>query len=154
MQKVRRAITRLIDAYQDGLLNKSEFEPRIKSSKERLVKLESESSRLAEAQVEESELRLAIGHLEEFSKHVHDGLDRQTSDYSSVGEASGDRTGGGPNSLQSECAPLLSGSASGASLQNCLRGPSPFLPNKPRLRNDGAIFPRRFEEPCLPILAE
>lgn len=75
LQKVRRAITRLIDAYEDGLLNKSEFEPRIKSSKERLAKLESESSRLSEAESEESELRLAIGHLEDFAQHVRDGLE-------------------------------------------------------------------------------
>ncbi|HID23441.1 MAG TPA: recombinase family protein, partial [Planctomycetaceae bacterium] len=75
LQKVRRAITRLIDAYEEGLLSKNEFEPRIKRTKERLAKLQAEASRLSELEAEQSELRLAIGHLEDFSKHVRDGLE-------------------------------------------------------------------------------
>jgi len=75
LKKVRRAIVRLIDAYEDGLLSKEEFGPRIKSSKSRLEKLEGESTRLSRERSEEEELRLAIGHLEDFSRQVGDGLD-------------------------------------------------------------------------------
>jgi site-specific DNA recombinase len=41
--KVRRGISRLIDAYQDGYLDKAEFEPRIQGLKERLAQLEAEA---------------------------------------------------------------------------------------------------------------
>jgi site-specific DNA recombinase len=84
VQKVRRAITRLIDAYEEGLLSKAEFEPRIKGSKERLAKLESDLAHLANEQSQEEELRLAIGHLEEFSRDVRDGL--ETIEWSSKRE--------------------------------------------------------------------
>jgi len=126
LQKVRRAITRLIDAYEDGLLNKCEFEPRIKNSKERLAKLESESSRLAEAQAEESELRLAVGHLEEFSKYVCDGLETITwSDKREIIRALVKRVEIGREEVRViyrvSAPPFVSGPASGASLQDCLR---------------------------------
>src|SRR3954449_217928 len=42
MHNVRRMISRLIDAYGDGLLDKSEFEPRISAARTRLAKLEEE----------------------------------------------------------------------------------------------------------------
>src|SRR5512143_1811879 len=42
MRNVKRMISRLIDAYSDGLLGKSEFEPRITAARERLTKLEAE----------------------------------------------------------------------------------------------------------------
>ena len=124
--KVRRAITRLIDAYEDGLLNKSEFEPRIKSSKERLAKLEVESSRLIESQSEESELRLAIGHLEEFSKHVRDGLEAITwKDKQEIIRSLVKRVEIGREEVRVvykvSPPPFASGPASGASLQHCRR---------------------------------
>jgi hypothetical protein len=34
--KVRRGVARLIDAYEEGLLQKDEFEPRIKEARQRL----------------------------------------------------------------------------------------------------------------------
>jgi site-specific DNA recombinase len=40
--QVKRGIARLIDGYQEGLLNKSEFEPRLRQSKERLARLQTE----------------------------------------------------------------------------------------------------------------
>jgi site-specific DNA recombinase len=126
LQKVRRAITRLIDAYEDGLLSKSEFEPRIKNSKARLAKLESESSRLAEAQAEESELRLAIGHLEDFSRHVRDGLETiDWTDKREIIRALVKRVEVGLQEVRVvykvSPPPFVPGPASGASLQDCLR---------------------------------
>lgn len=73
-QKVKLAIARLIDAYQDGLLSRDEFQPRITRSKERLKKLEEEASALTSQQSEADELRLAIGHLQDFQRHLHEGL--------------------------------------------------------------------------------
>src|SRR5512142_2804681 len=74
MRNVTRMISRLIDAYGDGLLDKSEFEPRITAARERLTKLEAEHrQRIGEA-AQEAELRLVIGQLEEFAKRVSQGL--------------------------------------------------------------------------------
>ena len=67
-------ISRLIDAYGDGLLDKSEFEPRILAASERLAKLEDECrQRIGEAN-QEAELRLVIGQLEEFARRVSQEL--------------------------------------------------------------------------------
>jgi len=74
IQKVRRGIARLIDAYAEDLLDKGEFEPRICSAKERLAKLEVEARAQAEAETQEQELRLVIGHLQEFADRVQSGL--------------------------------------------------------------------------------
>lgn len=74
IQKVKRGIARLIDAYQEGLLNKQEFEPRIQQAKERLGKLQGEAEAQAAAEVQEQELRLVIGHLQVFAERVRSGL--------------------------------------------------------------------------------
>jgi site-specific DNA recombinase len=76
IQKVKRGIARLIDAYEEGLLDKSEFEPRIRSAKERLAKLKTEAQAEAEAAAQEQELRLVIGQLQEFAERVRNGLEQ------------------------------------------------------------------------------
>jgi site-specific DNA recombinase len=74
VSNVKKMISRLIDAYGDGLLDKSEFEPRISAARERLAKLEAEyRQRISEAG-QEAELRLVIGQLEEFARRVSQGL--------------------------------------------------------------------------------
>ena len=75
VQKVKRGIARLIDAYEEGLLDKGEFEPRIRSAKERLAKLEAEAREHADEKAQEQELQLAIGHLQEFAERVRSGLE-------------------------------------------------------------------------------
>jgi site-specific DNA recombinase len=71
---VKRLISRLIDAYGEGLLEKSEFEPRISAARQRLAKLEEEcQQRMGEA-TQEAELRLVIGQLEEFARCVSQEL--------------------------------------------------------------------------------
>ncbi|MFH1110608.1 MAG: hypothetical protein V1790_15630, partial [Planctomycetota bacterium] len=45
IQRVQRGIARLIDAYEDGLIERTEFEPRIKTAKSRLEKLQGEAHR-------------------------------------------------------------------------------------------------------------
>ena len=72
---VKRTISRLIDAYGDGLLDKSEFEPRVRAARERLSKLEEEHKRRADEEDTEAGLRLVIGQLEEFAKRVSEGLE-------------------------------------------------------------------------------
>ena len=74
VSNVKKMISRLIDAYGDGLLDKSEFEPRISAARERLAKLEAEYRRRISEAAQEGELRLVIGQLEEFARRVSQGL--------------------------------------------------------------------------------
>jgi site-specific DNA recombinase len=73
---LKRAITRLIDAYQEGLLEKSEFAPRLQTAHERLQRLEKQVQEEAEEQVQQEELRLALRALEQFAHQVQEGLDQ------------------------------------------------------------------------------
>ena len=75
VNKVRQAIARLIDAYEEGVLDKQEFTPRLKAAKERLQRLEEEARKEAEQENQERELRLALGGLEEFAQQVTEGLE-------------------------------------------------------------------------------
>ena len=74
IQKVKRGIARLIDAYEDGLLTKSEFEPRLRAAKSRLAKLEIDARSASEQAAAERELRLIIGQFEDFAQRVNEGL--------------------------------------------------------------------------------
>jgi site-specific DNA recombinase len=53
IQKVKSGIARLIDAYGEGLVDKEEFEPRIRQFKERLARLEDQARQQAELQAQE-----------------------------------------------------------------------------------------------------
>jgi site-specific DNA recombinase len=74
INQVKKSISRLIDAYEQGLLDKSEFEPRIVAARQRLSRLEQERKREADQEVQESELRVVIGQLEEFARRVSEEL--------------------------------------------------------------------------------
>ena len=74
INNVKKTISRMIDAYGDGLLERSEFEPRVLAARDRLAKLESECQRRASEEDQEAELRLVIGQLEEFARRVSEGL--------------------------------------------------------------------------------
>jgi site-specific DNA recombinase len=72
---VQRSISRLIDAYEDGLLQKNEFEPRVAHARERLERLQQEHSAVTERAAQRQELRLVLSHLDEFANQVREGLD-------------------------------------------------------------------------------
>jgi site-specific DNA recombinase len=74
IQKIKRGIARLVDAYEEGLLEKSEFEPRLRRSRDRLTKLEAEAKKQAENEAQTVELRLVIGQLQEFADRIKSGL--------------------------------------------------------------------------------
>jgi site-specific DNA recombinase len=74
INQVKKNISRLIDAYEEGILEKSEFEPRISAARRRLSHLEDERVRKVAEESRESELRLLIGQLEEFAGQVSEGL--------------------------------------------------------------------------------
>jgi site-specific DNA recombinase len=81
INNLKRMISRLIDAYSDGLLDRSEFEPRLSAARGRLAKLEAECREQMGEATQEAELRLVIGQLEEFARRVSQELqepDRDT----------------------------------------------------------------------------
>ncbi len=73
-KSTKKLISRLIDAYGDGMLDKSEFEPRILAAKERLAKWEGEHRRQMNEAAQEDELWLVIGQLEKFARRVSEEL--------------------------------------------------------------------------------
>jgi site-specific DNA recombinase len=74
MKKLRQGVARLIDSYAEGLLEKEEFEPRVKRMKERLAKLEEQARHLADEAAKQRDLRLVVGRLTEFSEQIRGGL--------------------------------------------------------------------------------
>ncbi len=74
-EKVSRGMARLIDSYAEGLIEKEEFEPRIKRLKQRAAELAQQTEQLADEQSHQGELQLLIGQLEEFAKQVEQGLE-------------------------------------------------------------------------------
>ena len=73
--KVRKGITRLIDSYTEGFIEKQEFEPRIRRLRQRLRDLETQEQEIADEQARQIELRLVISGLENFAATVKDHLD-------------------------------------------------------------------------------
>lgn len=80
IQKVKRGIARLIDAYEEELVEKSDFELRIRRSRNRLTVLEEQSKQQAETESQQAALRLMIGRFREFADHISSGL--QNADWS------------------------------------------------------------------------
>jgi site-specific DNA recombinase len=72
---LRRGISRLIDSYAEGLIDRTEFQPRITGMKQRLARLEENRQTLVETAEAEQNLALIIGRLEDFSDKVHQALD-------------------------------------------------------------------------------
>jgi site-specific DNA recombinase len=72
--KLQRGMARLIDGYAEGLIEKAEFEPRIKRVKQRVTILEDQVKQLADEALQQRELKLLIGQLEEFVTKVQRNL--------------------------------------------------------------------------------
>ena len=75
ISKLRQGVARLIDSYADGLIDKSEFEPRITRLRQRLARLEAQRQALADEAALHGELQLILGRLEDFAAKLHDGLE-------------------------------------------------------------------------------
>jgi site-specific DNA recombinase len=81
--RVRRGITRWIGAYQEGYLERGEFEPRIGSAKKRLAKPEAEAKATAERDAEALSLRTGVDRIQLFADRIRDGL--QDADLALIG---------------------------------------------------------------------
>jgi site-specific DNA recombinase len=74
LNRLQQGIGRLIDSYGGGLISKEEFEPRIAGMRERIKRLEAEAVQLVDQERVQTDLRLIVGQLEEFSSRVIAGL--------------------------------------------------------------------------------
>ncbi len=75
-QSAQRAVSRLIDAFADGLLEKSEFEPRLTKARERAARLAEELAQLTARDAEQAQLRAVLACLKEFTSRIGQGLDQ------------------------------------------------------------------------------
>lgn len=75
LRQCDQIISRLIDVYTEGHLEKPEFESRIHCLKERKASLEQQQLKMEEALASKVELQLVIGRLEEFSEKINARLD-------------------------------------------------------------------------------
>jgi site-specific DNA recombinase len=75
IEKVRRSIVRLIDAYEEGLLNKSEFEPRLVAARRHLSQLQEQLKQQQDHDALRREMKLVIDNFDTFAKSVQRGLD-------------------------------------------------------------------------------
>ena len=76
ISKVRKGISRLIDGYAEGYLDKEEAEPRIRRFKQRLTTLEEQAKTIRTQEQKEMDLQLVIGRIEEFSEKIKLGLEK------------------------------------------------------------------------------
>jgi site-specific DNA recombinase len=74
LRKVKRGMGRIVDAYEGGWLEKSDFEQRMRGAKNRLERLEAQVRVQAEHEAQQRELRLVIGRLSDFADRVAEGL--------------------------------------------------------------------------------
>jgi site-specific DNA recombinase len=74
ISQLQRGMARLIDGYAEGLIEKGEFEPRIKRMKQRVTTLEEQLHQWADEAVQQRELHLLIGQLETFVNKVQQNL--------------------------------------------------------------------------------
>jgi site-specific DNA recombinase len=74
MTSLRRGIGRLIDSYAEGVIEKTEFEPRIAGLKQRMSQLQERHQAARDAVETERDLALVISRLEDFSAKVNTSL--------------------------------------------------------------------------------
>ena len=76
LQQAQRAVSRLIDAYTDGVLDKQEFEPRLAHARQRVERLRGDLEQLSVQDTQREQLRASLACLDEFSEQIRHGLDQ------------------------------------------------------------------------------
>jgi site-specific DNA recombinase len=73
--QLKRRMGRLIDAYENGWLDKSDFEPRVRRVKERLAR-EEQALEQQQRELSSNELRLLVGQFTTFAEQMAGGLEQ------------------------------------------------------------------------------
>ena len=76
LKQTKRRIVRLLDAYEEGWVDKPEFERRMAAAKQRLADQEETLAQHQQAALEKEELRLVITEFEAFAQQMVTGLDQ------------------------------------------------------------------------------
>jgi site-specific DNA recombinase len=76
--KEQRALARLIDAYENGLLQKEEFAPRVERTRQRLQDWQTQLDQMRAARADEQMIEQVLGRLEEFATRMQAGLREPT----------------------------------------------------------------------------
>jgi site-specific DNA recombinase len=71
----KKSVERLIDAYSDGILDRAEFDPRLKRARERLLKQEQQLQSLDKESREQSSLKEAMSCLDDFCESIGSNLE-------------------------------------------------------------------------------
>ncbi|MBI3907118.1 MAG: recombinase family protein [Pseudomonas fluorescens] len=73
--QLEKGKSRLIDSYAEGMIDKADFEPKVRQLKTRLEQIDHQIQESRRHKAGQSELFLVINRLEEFASAVHDQLD-------------------------------------------------------------------------------
>jgi site-specific DNA recombinase len=73
-QRVQQSISRLIDAYQEGMLSREEFEPRLGRARQRLASLDRELAAAAQRDQEQVNFQEVVRDFRVFAQRVRTGL--------------------------------------------------------------------------------
>jgi len=73
--RTQRALDRLIDAYVDGQIERTEFEPRAHSIRQQISRLKEQEKEMKTAVQMKREIRYLVGQLSTFSGKIAEGLD-------------------------------------------------------------------------------
>ncbi len=76
LQQAQRTVSRLIDAYTEGVLDKHEFEPRLAQARQRIERLSNDLEQLTLQDAQREQLRASLACLDEFSEQIRNGLDQ------------------------------------------------------------------------------
>ena len=72
----QRSVTRLIDAFSDGVLERSEFDPRLKRARDRVTQLQQQLESLESESREQATLRDALACLDDFTASIGTNLEQ------------------------------------------------------------------------------
>jgi site-specific DNA recombinase len=73
--RLQQGLGRLIDSLASGLITREEFEPRVGRMRARITDLQAEAEARADQDQLHGDLRLIVGHLEQFTSKVKEGID-------------------------------------------------------------------------------
>ena len=73
--KLRNAIARMIDSYADGIIEKREFEPRVKQAKAKLARIQTQNQKVQEEADAGKQLRLLILQFGDFASRILSNLE-------------------------------------------------------------------------------
>ena len=72
---LHQGVARLIDSYAEGLIEKPEFEPRLRRLRERMAQSEAQCQQLAEEETLHDALQLIVGRVGAFAAQVTQNLE-------------------------------------------------------------------------------